>query len=172
MPHLVVCSLFDLQATASAHGAREMISVIDTRNRVERPASVDPDRHLFVNVNDIGARVDGLQAPEETHIRTIVDFARRWERTSPLLVHCWMGISRSTAAAYIVAMALNPGLDEKSLAVELRRRSPSATPNPRMIALADRLLVRDGRMVQAIKDIGRGAEASHGTPFVLPVDLS
>ena len=172
MPHLVVCSLFDLQETAHAHGAREMISLIDARNRVDRPATVHPDRHLFVNLNDITARVEGLQAPEEDHIRTLLDFARSWDRSAPLLIHCWMGVSRSTAAAYITAMALNTEFDEAGLAVELRRRSPSATPNPRMIALADRLLERDGRMVRAIKQIGRGAEASHGAPFVLPLEFA
>lgn len=171
MPHLVVCSLFDLAATAQSHDAREMISLIDSRNRVERPPSVDPDRHLFVNLNDITAPVDGLLAPEEGHIQTLADFVKAWDRSRPLLIHCWMGVSRSTAAAYITAIVLNPNLDEADLAVELRQRSPSATPNPRMIALADNLLDRNGRMIHAIKRIGRGAEASHGVPFVMPLQL-
>ncbi len=172
MPHLVVCSLFDLDATARAHGPREMISLVDKRNDVERPASVDPKRHLSLNINDINTRIEGLQSPEESHIQSLTEFVQAWDRSAPLLIHCWMGISRSTAAAYITALALNPRLGEGNVADELRRRSPSATPNARMVALADALLHRDGRMVSAIKRIGRGAEASRGVPFVLPLEIS
>jgi predicted protein tyrosine phosphatase len=58
--------------------------------------------------------------------------------------------------------------DEKSIA--LRSASPTATPNARIVSLADRLLGRDGRMVAAIETIGRGVLATEGTPFRLDVD--
>jgi predicted protein tyrosine phosphatase len=86
------------------------------------------------------------------------------------VVNCYAGISRSTASAYIIAAALAPSRDEAELANTLRRLSPSATPNPRLVALADRILGRDGRMISAIAAIGRGAEAFEGTPFALPID--
>lgn len=171
MPHLVVCSLHHLHATAQAHGAREMITLLSSQNDVQRPASIRSDRHLVLNMNDISVQIDSMQAPEEHHIGRLIDFARTWDRSIPLLIHCWMGISRSTAAAYITALALNPSLEEDRFAGELRRRSPSATPNRRMIALADTVLQREGRMVSAIERIGRGAEASIGTPFVLPLEI-
>lgn len=172
MSTLVVCSLFHLEETARIHQAREMVTLLSDASQVERPSSVDPERHLLLSMNDIAARKEGMQSPEDGHIRDLIAFAKDWQRSAPLLIHCWMGISRSTAAAYIVASALNPTLEEEALADELRRRSPSATPNPRMIALADGLLGRDGRMTAAIERIGRGAEASHGTPFVLPLETA
>ena len=84
-------------------------------------------------------------------------------------MHCYAGISRSTAGAYITALALNPALDEVWLAQTLRRNAPSATPNSRLVALGDDILGRKGRMVDAIKAIGRGEEAFEGTPFILPL---
>lgn len=171
MPHLVVCSLHHLHATAQAHGAREMITLLSSQNDFQRPESIRSDKHLFLDMNDIGVQIDNLQAPEVQHVNSLIGFAQSWDRSVPLLIHCWMGISRSTAAAYITALALNPSLDEDRFARELRRKSPSATPNRRMIALADVVLERDGRMVSAIERIGRGAEASMGTPFVLPLEL-
>ena len=87
------------------------------------------------------------------------------------MIHCWAGISRSTAGGYIAACALMPHLDEAFLARELRQRSPSATPNGRLVALADGILGREGRMIAAIKAIGRGRDAFEGAPFVLPLDL-
>ncbi|MCR9139105.1 MAG: tyrosine phosphatase family protein [Alphaproteobacteria bacterium] len=170
MPHLVVSSLSHLHTTAKAHGAREMITLLSSENDVKRPASIRPDRHLFLNMNDISVQIDSLRLPEDHHITRLIEFAQAWDRSAPLLIHCWMGISRSTAAAYITALALNPALDEERLASNLRQQSPTATPNRRMIALADSVLEREGRMVSAIERIGRGAETSIGMPFVLPLE--
>ena len=62
-----------------------------------------------------------------------------------------------------------PEQDEARLAMQLRRLSPSATPNIRLIALADQLLARQGRMETAIRTIGRGADAFEGEVFSLPI---
>ena len=51
-----------------------------------------------------------------------------------------------------------------------RDRCWSATPNRRLVALADEVLGRNGRMVAAVEAIGRGAEAFEGTPFELRID--
>jgi predicted protein tyrosine phosphatase len=84
-------------------------------------------------------------------------------------MHCYAGISRSTAGAYVAACLLNPQREEHAIAQELRRASPTATPNPRIVALADRALGRDGRMSAAIDRIGRGVMAYEGDPFRLDV---
>ena len=171
MTYLVVSSLADLPATVAAHGALDVVTLINANTVVERPASIAADRHLFLGMNDIVVELDGMTAPGETHLDELLAFGRRWDRQTPLAVHCWAGISRSTAAAYILALAINPDLDEAALALELRRRAPSATPNARLVALADAKLGREGRMIAAIKAIGRGEDAFAGTPFVLPLTL-
>jgi predicted protein tyrosine phosphatase len=45
-----------------------------------------------------------------------------------------------------------------------------ATPNIRIVSLADRLLGRDGRMVAAIETIGRGCLAEEAAPFRLDLE--
>ena len=67
-----------------------------------------------------------------------------------------------------MACEANAGI-EPEIAAELRRRAPFATPNRLMVAIADDILSRSGRMVDAIAAIGRGAEAPHGEPFDFPV---
>jgi predicted protein tyrosine phosphatase len=99
----------------------------------------------------------------------LLTFIRQWDRTSPMLIHCWAGVSRSTAAGYIATCLLQPERDEEELAWALRKASPSATPNPMLIKLADEALGREGRMRRAIADIGRGADAFEGAPFRLDV---
>ena len=148
-----------------------MITLISNEQEVRRPAGISAERHLRLDMNDISTKIDGLLPPEDHHIKRLIGFAQEWDRSAPLLIHCWMGISRSTAAAYSVALALNPDMDEMQLALELRRRSPSATPNARLIQLADAALGRDGLMVKAIARIGRGAEAAEGKPFILPLEV-
>ena len=85
-------------------------------------------------------------------------------------MHCYAGISRSTAGAYVGVCALNPHRDEAAVAKELRRASATASPNLRIVELADRLLGRGGRMIRAIEAIGRGIEAYEAHPFRLDLE--
>ena len=87
-------------------------------------------------------------------------------------MRCSSYSARSTAAAYTLVSALNPWRGEATLAALLRQRAPSATPNRRIVEIADRLLGRDGRMVAAIDAIGRGADAFEGTPFALEIEAA
>jgi predicted protein tyrosine phosphatase len=77
-----------------------------------------------------------------------------------------MGVSRSPAAAVIAALAVEPDQDEIELARRLRGASAYVTPNTRLIEIGDHLLSRNGRLVSAIKAIGRGADANGNAPFV------
>ncbi|WP_296571781.1 tyrosine phosphatase family protein [Phreatobacter sp.] len=166
-----VCSLSRLAATVETSGARHVVTLINEGTAVQRPISVAEDDHLFLGMNDIVTPMEGYVAPADAHVERLLGFVGGWWRShgeqSPLVVHCWAGISRSTAAAFITACAINPAEDEQALASELRRLSPSATPNLRLVTIADRMLGRDGRMVSAIERIGRGRDAFEGEPFAL-----
>lgn len=167
MPTLHVCPLSRLHATVAETRASHVVTLINVGSRVERPAGIEPDRHLFIGVSDIVEPLEGHILPEPGHIEQLLSFVRIWGRESPLVFHCWAGISRSTAAAYISACALAPERDEAAIARALRLASPTATPNARFVALADDLLGRQGRMVDAVRAIGRGAEAMEGSPFMI-----
>ena len=126
------------------------------------------ERHLRLAVDDISEPAAGLTAPEEHHVIRILDFGRGWDETDPLLVHCWAGISRSTATAFILACERNPHAPERDIALRLRRASATASPNRRLVALADDLLGRRGRMVDAVDAIGLHAFGYEGQPFDIP----
>lgn len=170
MPTLHVSPLSKLDATVAACGASHLVSLINVNTRVERPASIAEDRHLFLGMSDISQPTDGHVLAGQEHIERLLAFVRDWDRSAPLVIHCWAGISRSTAAAYITACALAPTREEEAAADALRTASPSATPNARLVTLADVMLGRNGRMVRAIERIGRGADAFEGKPFVLPLE--
>lgn len=166
---LYVCSLARLEETVARTGAGSVVTLLTAGTAVTRPASVAENRHLILSMNDIIEPAPDMTMPGAEHVERLIAFARAWDRRQPKVIHCFAGISRSTAAAYIVASALAPERDPVELAQTLRRQSPTATPNTRLIALADDMLSRGGRMVEAIRGIGRGAEAYEGTPFELPL---
>lgn len=165
-----VTSLARLHDTVRESGARTLVTLLSEGTAFVPPPGFDDDRRLHLSFHDIPEPGEGMTAPSREHLAAILDFAARWDRAHPMVVHCFAGISRSTAAAYAIACALRPDRAEDVLAAELRRLSPSATPNPLMIAHADAILGRDGRMAAAIRAIGRGADAFEGTPFFLALD--
>jgi predicted protein tyrosine phosphatase len=137
---------------------------------VQRPSHIAPENHLVLAIDDIAAPMEGYTAPGQEHVERLIDFVGTWDRAAPLVVHCFAGISRSTAGAYVAACALNPQRDELEIAWDIRRASRTAQPNVRIVSIADRLLKRDGRMVRAVETIGPGHAAMEGDPFRLDIE--
>src|ERR1041385_7483523 len=151
-----VCSLARLHDTVRETGARHVVTLIKDISLVQRPATIAPENHLLLDMDDIKDPVDGYVAPAEQHVVELLAFVRSWDREAPLVMHCYAGISRSTAGAFVTACALNPRRDEMAIAWALRDASPTAMPNMRIVSLADRMLAREGRMVMAVRAIGPG----------------
>jgi len=130
-------------------------------------AAFDAEHRLDLRFNDIAAPREGLVAPSAEHVGALLAFAEGWAGPRPLLIHCWAGVSRSTAAAYVIACACTAPGREAAWAARLRDAAPTATPNPLIVAHADRLLDRGGAMIRAVEAIGRGVETDWGAPFEL-----
>ena len=169
---LHVCPMSLVHETLVRTGARHLVTVINLQTMLETPPEIAPDNHLKLAINDITEPQDGLIHPTAEHVDRLVRFALNWDRRDPLLVHCWAGISRSTAAAFITLCALNPNVPEHLLARRLREASATASPNRLLVRLADARLNRCGRMVTAIEQIGPGQMAPEGQPFILPSCLA
>jgi predicted protein tyrosine phosphatase len=167
MVRIHVCPLSRLAETVRVTGAQSLVTLIDEGTPVGRPSGIDAEKHLVVVLSDIVAELEGHTLPAKSHVEKLLAFVRRWDQTGPLLIHCWAGVSRSTAAAFIAACALRPHRDESEIAQAVRANSPTATPNPRLVAIADTMLGRNGRMVAAVEKIGRGRACFEGVPFVL-----
>ena len=148
----------------------QTVTLVRDESRVFRPDGIDPTNHLWLQMDDIADPIDGMIAPSQTHVAQLVEFAERWDRAGPLVVHCYAGISRSTAAAFIAACALAPARDEAELAQRIRKASPTASPNPRLVALADAYLERRGRMMDAVAQMGPAVAAYEAEPFELRWD--
>ncbi|GIL38703.1 tyrosine phosphatase family protein [Roseiterribacter gracilis] len=160
---LLVGPLDSVRALCVARQPARVVTILSpTQTAPVLPVKVP---HLVLGFHDIDATRSGLVAPDANSLHRLLDFAAAWTEPAPMLVHCWMGISRSTAASFILACAADPNRSEAEIALALRAASPTATPNQRLIALADEVLARSGRMIAAIASIGRGATAACGAPF-------
>ncbi|MGH6819777.1 MAG: tyrosine phosphatase family protein, partial [Methylocella sp.] len=152
---------------ADGHGVSHVVSLLGPETPHPSFDGVRGDRHLRLTFHDIVQPTDGFTSPRAADAEKLVAFFERWDRANPMLIHCWAGISRSTAAAYTALCLFNPRVEEEELAWTLRQASPSATPNRLIVSFTDALLGRSGRMVRAVEKIGRGADAFEGTPFLL-----
>lgn len=170
MPRLHVCPLALIGETVAITGARSLVTLLGPGADVERPIEIRPERHLYIAVSDIIEPMPGQVLPDMTHLEDLLGFVHAWDRAAPMVIHCFAGVSRSTAAAFVAACALSPSRDEFAIARAMRAASPTATPNPRLVALGDDALGRRGRMNEAIAHIGHGEECFEGTPFTLELN--
>jgi predicted protein tyrosine phosphatase len=175
MPRIHVCSLKRLDPTVEEIGARDVLTLIRNIGQVERPALIEPHRHLLLDFSDILAPREGQPLAEgqilasAEQVETLLGFVKRWDRAAPLVIHCFAGVSRSTAGAFMAACLLRPDRSEADWAAAIRAASPTATPNLHLVSLADAMMGRGGRMVAAIEAIGRGQDCFEGVPFALDI---
>ena len=165
-----VCSLAALPETVRLTGASHVLTVMANVDQVLRPASVLPANHMKIAFDDITEPMDGFVAPSAEHVERVLSFVRGWDRSAPLVIHCYASVSRSTASAFAAACALNPHRDEMVIARQIRSASPIANPNRLLVSLADKALGRDGRMLRALDDIGPASMMVEGKPFRVDLD--
>lgn len=162
---IVVAPLHELDDTIACWRPSHIISLASpgaTR------ANLPPDAEILrLTFHDIAGPSDGLSPVSPSDVHRLLEFGAAWAGDHPLLIHCWAGVSRSTAAAYVLACARSRVGDEAIIAGRLRAVAPFATPNPRIVALADAALCRQGAMSSAVAAIGRGMETALGSAFVL-----
>lgn len=159
-----VCGLPSVPDLVLASRARHLVTCLSDGGLDQTPLGILEGRHLKLVMHDIDELRDGYIPPSEAHVADLLEFVGKWDRTAPMIIHCYAGISRSTAAAFIALCALNPTTPEALIAGRLREASPAATPNRRLVMFGDAALGRSGRMIDAVAAMGAG-EARLAKPF-------
>ncbi len=165
-----VCSLAALPEVVRTTGASHVLTVMGNVDQVQRPTSILEANHLKVSVDDITEPMEGYVAPSELHVEQVLNFVRGWDRKAPMVIHCYAGVSRSTASAFAAACMLNPHRDEIEIAQKIRAASPIASPNRLIVSHADKVLGRNGRMVRALEKIAPASMYIEGMPFRLDLE--
>ena len=170
MSRILISPYSVLEETVRRHRPSHLVTLM-VEPFVVTPEAVHPDRHLRIGIHDVVEAAEGTIAPQRAHIAAMLAFAKGWNRSAPLLVHCWAGISRSTAAAYILLCDLHGPGHEGQIARSLRLLAPHAQPNRLMIQHADQLLSREGRMIAAVDAMGEARPCGQGEVVELPLEL-
>ncbi len=167
---IYVSNLRDMPKHASRLKPSLLVSLLGVEGPPTTPAGVAPKAHLFVEVDDINMPMPGYVAPAHGHVEELVTFLDSWDRSRPALIHCYAGVSRSTAAALILMSLNNPGR-EHTAAQTLRDRAPHAQPNRRIIGIADQIMGLEGRLIGAVEAMGEADFATMGSLVELPAEL-
>lgn len=148
---ITVCGVAELESH-SARGITHVLSILD-------PGFPDPDafgafgehERLDLRFHDIVDEQPGLRLAETEDVTMLLRFGRDLmrEKGAHLLVHCHMGISRSTAAMALILAQARPDRPGLEAFAEVRRVRPRIWPNLRVIELGDDLLGRSGELVDA-----------------------
>lgn len=163
-----VCSLDLIADSIQKTNAKFLVSIINKDMMPETPYNIEPENHLKLSFNDIAVPTQGFVNAQASDIEKLIAFLTKWDQQAPILFHCWAGVSRSTAGAYIAANVVRGQGAEAELAQNLRQAAPFASPNKLVITLADQCLKHQGKMIEAIDNIGRGSFTHGGKPFKLP----
>ncbi|WP_306250863.1 tyrosine phosphatase family protein [Parvularcula sp. IMCC14364] len=167
---IVVCPYDEIDAAVEKYQPASAISILDQGEEAPTMRGVEAGQHLRLSLSMAVAEMMMPPCPEQetARIKTLLDFAQTIDWSRAVLVHCRLGLSRSPAAAFILQCALAPEKDEQMIAEELRASSENVEPSLMMVAKADELLGRDGRMINAIDHIGMGNECLAGHTFSVP----
>jgi len=152
---IYVCSLAEMPRHVRALRPAYVFSLVRDDEQPETPPEIDASRHLRIAIDDISEPTEGCTLPSEHHVGELIESLRATEPDARVLFHCIAGISRSTAAA-LIALVLDADGREQEAARQLRLAAPHAHPNRRIIALADEILGRDGRLIAAREAMGPG----------------
>jgi predicted protein tyrosine phosphatase len=154
---LTICGLDELEQH-SARAVTHVLSIVDPDcPDPEAFRAYDSHHRTILRFHDVIEPFDGVVMPEKGDVEAILSFgdslargAAQRHATGHLLVHCHMGISRSTAAMAMLLAQTYPDQDEDAIFDRLVNIRPQAWPNSRMIVFADRLLSRKGRLTGAL----------------------
>lgn len=147
-PRHIICGLSELSCH-SRTGVTHIVSILDPD--MPEPAELvayPPHARLTLRFHDIIAPRPGMVAPEREHVDALLDFGR--QHPALVLVHCHAGISRSTAAAAALLLQADPQAGDDAALAQMMQIRPQAWPNSRIVALADALLGRGGRLNAAL----------------------
>jgi predicted protein tyrosine phosphatase len=154
---ITICGIDEL-VDHSAAKVTHVLSILD-------PATPEPDAFgaygehakLELRFHDvIEENVPGYDSPQPHHIEALLEFGRDLINQPPgeahLLVHCHMGISRSSAAALLLLAEATPERPAREMMAEIAQVRDKAWPNLRMIEIGDGMLGLKGNLVRAVRD--------------------
>jgi len=162
---LRIVAFADLEEGVPLFAPSHIISMMDTALTLPGEHA-----HLRVAVDDVTVPIEGYIHPVQAHLDQVLAFTADLTAMDRLLVHCFAGISRSTAAA--IAVLIQHGIDYAEAFKMVAAERPMLLPNRALIRLTDRHFGLDGALEAHVKRFyrqqtlaWRAAYRLHGTSW-------
>jgi len=153
---LTICGIAELPGN-SAREVSHVLSVLDPDwPEIEAFGTYGEHERVTLRFHDVIDPAPDRIMPAPEHVASILSFGEglrvsaAGRKAGHLLVHCHMGISRSTAAMLALMAQADPHEDADALFTRLREIRPQAWPNSVMVGFADEQLGRGGRLTEAL----------------------
>lgn len=169
MSQILVSPLSGLADAMDEHRPSHLVTLLSPLHMIPTPLGFDRRRHLQLALDDVNDPRAADFPPGREHIDRLIEFSRAWDMESPLLIHCWAGISRSMASAFTVLCDRLGHDHEFEIALAMRRRAPHANPNALLVHHADQALGRGGRMMAALQAMGPPRMMLEGVTTAFPL---
>ena len=179
LSRVTICGIAELDAHTT-QGVTDVLTILD-------PDTPDPPafaawsahRRKILRFHDEIEPRPEIMLPQPMHIDAILAYGRAMEShpgDKHLLVHCHMGMSRSTAAMAMLLAQAEPDVEADAIFARVLAIRARSWPNSLMVKLADEALGREGALIlamrktygrqlanfptyaQSLRSIGRGAE--------------
>jgi predicted protein tyrosine phosphatase len=160
MPFVItVCGLEELPGHASRQ-VSHVLSILDpAQSEPEAFGAYGEHARLELKFHDIIEDTPGFRAPQPDDVAKMLDFGRDIlrdpESLRHLLVHCHMGISRSTAAMALLLAQAQPDAPASGIMELILSIRDKAWPNLRILSLGEEMLGRPGELSVAAAAIYR-----------------
>ncbi|WP_298263763.1 tyrosine phosphatase family protein [Acidocella sp.] len=154
---ITICGLAELRQHRDAR-VSHVLSILDPEFPAPTAfADYGAHKRLELRFDDIIHEQEMLRAPQPAHVEALLKFGAGLERVTEahLLVHCHMGISRSTASTALLVAQAAPAMPPDEIFAALHKIRPQIWPNLRIIEMGDEKLGRNGTMVAALRQLYR-----------------
>jgi predicted protein tyrosine phosphatase len=151
LPAIVVSPYMHVAQALNESSISHVVSILGPSDIIDWP-NVGARRVLRLQFDDVSYSSGKLIAPTSEQIAELVEFARNWNGSTSILVHCRAGSSRSPAAAMIIAAAL----EQSDLAALVRRIGHAKAyfrPNTKMLSIADSILALTPSLVELVSSM-------------------
>ena len=156
---ITVCGIQELECHAQGQ-VSHVLSILDPdHTEPEAFGAYGEHAKLELRFHDVIEDSRGIEAPQPHHVKQILSFGRDIlrdpERLRHLLVHCHMGISRSTASMALLLAQAQPDAPARDVLRQVLAIREKAWPNLRILSIGEQQLDRPGEFTKAAAEIYR-----------------
>jgi predicted protein tyrosine phosphatase len=156
---ITICGIEELAGHAEGK-VSHVLSILDP-DHLEPEAFGTYGEHakLELRFHDVIEDSAGIEAPQPHHVEQVLTFGRDIlsdpEALRHLLVHCHMGVSRSTAAMTLLLAQAQPSASARDVLHQVLAIREKAWPNLRILTFGEQLLGRRREFSEAVGEIYR-----------------